>query len=163
MLRFLVGLVVGLLVGPLTLLLAGLSGRLPSAANPTPPHWEASLGARALHASLARAATGLHAPAASAADVLAGQRLYTDNCAGCHGDDRRVSIWGVAGFYPRVPQLLKTPTTLEREQMFVAIKFGVRYSGMGGWQGMMNDADIWRITAFLAQRADALRAARVGS
>ena len=161
MVRFLVGVVVGLVAGPLALAIIGLSGRLPSAANPTPPRWEAALGTRLLDASLARAARGVKAPTTTPAEVLAGQRLYADDCAGCHGDEKRFSIWGTAGFYPRVPQLLKQPTPLSREEMFVAIKFGIRYSGMGGWQGLMKDDDIWRVTAYLTERGDAVRTARI--
>ena len=28
--------------------------------------------------------------------------------------------------------------------MFVAIKDGIRYSGMGAWDGMMSDEEIWK-------------------
>jgi hypothetical protein len=33
--------------------------------------------------------------------------------------------------------------------MFVDIKYGIRYSGMGAWDGMMSDEEIWKV-AFLA-------------
>jgi hypothetical protein len=33
--------------------------------------------------------------------------------------------------------------------MFVAIKYGIRYSGMGAWEGMMSDQDIWKVATFL--------------
>jgi hypothetical protein len=32
--------------------------------------------------------------------------------------------------------------------MFVAIKHGIRYSGMGGWD-MMTDEEIWKVATFL--------------
>ncbi len=35
--------------------------------------------------------------------------------------------------------------------MFVAIKHGIRYSGMGGWDGMMTDEEIWKVATFLRQ------------
>ena len=33
--------------------------------------------------------------------------------------------------------------------MFVAIKDGIRYSGMGAWDGMMSDEEIWKVATFL--------------
>ena len=33
--------------------------------------------------------------------------------------------------------------------MFVAIKYGIRYSGMGAWNGMLSDDDIWKVATFL--------------
>jgi len=32
--------------------------------------------------------------------------------------------------------------------MFVAVKNGIRYSGMGAWNGMMSDEDIWKVVTF---------------
>jgi mono/diheme cytochrome c family protein len=33
--------------------------------------------------------------------------------------------------------------------MFVAIKDGIRYSGMGAWNGMLSDEEIWKVATFL--------------
>jgi hypothetical protein len=33
--------------------------------------------------------------------------------------------------------------------MFVAIKDGIRYSGMGAWNGMLSDEEIWKVAMFL--------------
>ena len=33
--------------------------------------------------------------------------------------------------------------------MFVGIKHGIRYSGMGAWNGMMSDEEIWKVATFL--------------
>jgi len=33
--------------------------------------------------------------------------------------------------------------------MFLAIKHGIRYSGMGAWDGMMPDENIWKVALFL--------------
>jgi len=35
--------------------------------------------------------------------------------------------------------------------MFVAIKQGIRYSGMGAWNGMMSGEEIWKVATFLEQ------------
>ena len=36
--------------------------------------------------------------------LLAGMKLYRNNCLGCHGGGVRKSVWGTTSFYPRVPQ-----------------------------------------------------------
>jgi len=33
--------------------------------------------------------------------------------------------------------------------MSVANKDGIRYSGMGAWDGMMSDEEIWKVATFL--------------
>jgi mono/diheme cytochrome c family protein len=48
-----------------------------------------------------------------------------------------------------VPQFADHPPALSAPQMFVAIKHGIRYSGMGGWNGMMSDEEIWKVATFL--------------
>jgi mono/diheme cytochrome c family protein len=82
-------------------------------------------------------------------------KLYRQNCAGCHGASGRPSPWGSRGFYPRVPQFGVLPPALSEAAMSVAIRRGIRYSGMGAWDaGMLADDDLWRVVAFLAHLRD---------
>jgi len=48
-----------------------------------------------------------------------------------------------------VPQCADNQPHLSAPQMFVAIKDGIRYSGMGAWDGMMSDEEIWKVATFL--------------
>jgi mono/diheme cytochrome c family protein len=125
-------------------------GLWPVNATATPPQFEAKLGQSVLQASLNRQAKGLTNPIQPTNDaLLAGMKLFKTNCAGCHGEPGRPSQWGTRGFYPRVPQFGDRPPALSAPQMFVAIKQGIRYSGMGAWDGMMPDEDIWKVATFL--------------
>jgi mono/diheme cytochrome c family protein len=72
------------------------------------------------------------------------------NCAGCHGDLGHPSHWGTTGFYPRVPQFADAPSRLSPPEMFFVVKNGIRYSGMGAWDGMLPDAEIWKVVSFLS-------------
>ena len=115
-----------------------------------PPRWETKINQSILQASLSRQAKGLMNPVQSSNDVLlAGMKIFKMNCAGCHGQPGTPSQWGTKGFYPRVPQFAEKPTPLSGPEMFVAIKYGIRYSGMGAWDGMMPDEDIWKVAIFL--------------
>jgi mono/diheme cytochrome c family protein len=93
--------------------------------------------------------------------LLAGIVGYRNNCAGCHEEFGRPSRWGTSGFYPRVPQFADDPPDLPASQLFSVVKHGIRYSGMGAWDGLLPDEDIWRIVTLLSRlknlppRADA--------
>jgi hypothetical protein len=147
---FLVGLVVGVVLVPLVLFVVGSMGGLSTHATADPPAWEARFADRALEASLSREARSLRNPITVNDDaLLAGMKLYIDNCSGCHGRPGEPSPWGTKNLYPRVPQFAEHPAHLGAGKMFVVVKRGIRYSGMGAWDGMLPDEDIWRIVTFL--------------
>ena len=148
---FAIGLLVGLVLAPVVLAVAGSLGLLRVAATATPPAWESRLAGRAVRASVAREAIGLASPLpANEENLRIGMRLYRMNCAGCHGDFRSPSPWGTTGFYPRVPQFAEQPSLLTTPEMFLVVKHGIRYSGMGAWSGMLSDEDIWRAVSFVS-------------
>src|ERR1700756_1938018 len=71
------------------------------AATAGPPQLEFALGQSALSASLSRQAAGLTNPVQPSNDVLlAGQKIFRLNCAGCHGTPGQPSQWGAQNFYP---------------------------------------------------------------
>lgn len=144
----------GLLIVPVSVLLFGLMGWLSVDGQSEPPGWEVTPARAAVHAALARQARGLVNPIKpdSEADLLAGLKLFRMECAGCHGDWRAPSPWGSKNFYPRVPQFGADAGVLPAPQAFVAIKHGIRYSGMGAWDDMLKDREIWQIATFLEQR-----------
>jgi mono/diheme cytochrome c family protein len=149
--------VIGAILLPAVLLLLAVTGRLASDARPPPPGWEETVGEGALEHSLAHRADGLTNPIAAndAAALSAGMSVYSDNCAGCHGGFSGPSRWGSANFYPRVPQFWQQQhDDLTPAEAFVAVRDGIRYSGMGAWQGMMSEADMWRVANFVARMHD---------
>jgi mono/diheme cytochrome c family protein len=143
----------GLFLIALVLIVLSVTAQLgwwPVRGTSTPPQWEEKVGQSILSASLSRQAKGLTNPLQPSTEVLvAGQKIFKTNCAGCHGTPGQPSQWGTHGFYPRVPQFCDRPPALSSQQMFVAIKYGIRYSGMGAWEGMMSDEEIWKVATFL--------------
>ncbi len=125
-------------------------GWWPVNATPVPPQWESAFGQATLQATLSRQARGLKNPIQPSNEVLlTGLKIFKMNCAGCHGSRGQPSQWGTRNFYPRVPQFADNPPHLSAPQMFVAIKYGIRYSGMGAWDGMMTDEEICKVATFL--------------
>jgi mono/diheme cytochrome c family protein len=146
--RLLVAFVVGTLTTPLVGLAFALSGFISVDAASTPPGWESRIGQSGLEASLARRSQGLAVPSqAGDADLLAGMNTYRNDCAGCHGDYGQHRSGG--GLYPPIPQFNQHPPELTAAEMFVAVKYGIRYTGMGAWNDEITDKEIWQTVAFL--------------
>lgn len=150
---FLLGILVGLLGLVLAALLTARLGLFSVNATEEPPAWEVRLARVALDASVARSAARLRSPVGSSdAELLAGMKLYRNNCAGCHGDAGRPSPWGTGGFYPRVPQFAESPPRKPDWQLFWIVRHGVRYSGMGAWgEDMLSDREAWEVVTFLSR------------
>jgi hypothetical protein len=150
--RLVAAFLAGVLIPALLLFTAASFGWLSFDGVTPPPKWEERFGQAALEASLSRRAAGLKNPvSASDTELLAGIKSYRSDCAGCHGDSSGSSSWGSRNFYPRVPQFAQHPPELTPAEMFVAIKYGIRYSGMGGWNGILPDRRIWEIVLFLSR------------
>jgi len=147
--------VAGALFLPLVLVAIAMLGWLPSDSLSAPPGLEEEIGERALDAALERRAEGLANPVAPGdeAALLAGMSLYSENCAGCHGGPRGPSAWGSAGFYPRVPQFWQAQghEHLTPAEAFVAVRDGIRYSGMGAWHGVLSEAEMWQVANFVSR------------
>jgi hypothetical protein len=84
--KFLLGIIVALLVLVLCGLGFALLGFVPTAANVEPPHWEQHLAMSAADASMERHAPRVTNPLMPNDDnLIQGIKLYTMNCALCHG------------------------------------------------------------------------------
>jgi mono/diheme cytochrome c family protein len=149
--KFFLGVILTLLV----LILAGLGyamlGFFPTAANVEPPLLESHLAMGAIDASMER-----HAPRATNPlmptdqNLEDGMKLYTMNCAVCHGGlDRKPSPL-TTSFYPPAPNLISDPPDDPEWHIFYTIRTGVRYSGMPAWDKSLSDQEMWKITTFLS-------------
>jgi mono/diheme cytochrome c family protein len=150
--KALIAFILGLIAVPILFVLVGIAGWLPSDATSEPMRLESSIGMRALDASLEKRSAGLSNPVAAndSAALAAGGKIYSDNCAGCHGTSRQPSAWGGKGFYPRAPQFFQEGSDVTPPEAFAAIHDGIRYSGMGAWRDQMKDEDMWKVANFVA-------------
>ncbi len=154
--RLALAVVAGMLVVPAGAWVLAWLGAWSVDATATPPAWEQTLARMAVRASVARHAPRTPNPLRPSAEVLlAGLKVYRDNCAGCHGGPRRPSEWGSTDFYPRVPQFARTPPRKPEWQLYWIVTRGVRYSGMAAWGGQVPDSTIWQVVTFLS-RLDSL-------
>jgi len=149
--KFLLGVIVALLV----LILGGLGfamlGFFPTPANVPPPHLERRLAMGAVDASMERHAPHVTNPLTPTDQNLEdGMKLYTMNCALCHGAlDRKPSTLADS-FYPPVPNLVSDPPDDPEWHTFYTIRTGIRYTGMPAWDKSLPEQDIWKITMLLS-------------
>jgi mono/diheme cytochrome c family protein len=149
--KFLFGVIVTLLI----IILGGLGfamlGMFPTPANVEPPHWERHLANEAVDASMERHAPRVTNPlSATDQNLEDGMKIYTVNCAGCHGGlDRKPTDFGHS-FYPPAPNLISDPPDDPEWHIFYTIRTGVRYTGMPAWDKTLSEQDIWKITTFLS-------------
>ena len=148
--KSLIAFVSGLLLLPLVGIAAAWLGLLPWHATSNPPRWETAFADKTLRASVKHYLPDLKNPVPASNDnLLVGMKIFRANCAGCHGEFGHPSQWGTTGFYPRVPQFADVPPTLSAPEMFFVVKNGIRYTGMGAWDGMLSDGEIWQVVTFL--------------
>jgi mono/diheme cytochrome c family protein len=149
--KFILGIIVTLLV----LILGGLGfatlGFFPTHANVAPPEWEHHLANAAVDASMERHAPHLTNPLPPTdQNLIDGMKLYTMNCAVCHGGLDRKPASLSNSFYPPVPNIVTDPPDDPEWHIFFTIRTGVRYTGMPAWDKTLSEQDIWKITALIS-------------
>ncbi len=148
--------ILGIVITILVLLIGGLGvallGFVPTNANTAAPKLEKQIAMSALDASMERHAPHLNNPVPPTDEnLIAGMKIYTMNCALCHGDiDRKPSALEKS-FYPPPPSLILDPLDDPEWHVFYAIRTGVRYTGMPAWDKALSESDIWKLTAFLTR------------
>ena len=158
--KFLVGFAFGVLALPVAVITVARLGLLPINANTSPSRLETSFAHMALDASAARNAPHLSNPIAPTEEnLMAGLKLFKDDCAGCHGTPNTASANETnVTLYPNAPQFALYPPRKPDYQLFWIAKGGVRYSGMFAWAGQfapdasgkdISDQKIWTAVTFL--------------
>lgn len=150
--KVLLAFLAGLLLVPLVAAAFVFTGHVGSDSVSAPPGWEQRLGGGALDVALearAKRAAPKFAPIDDAT-LLLGMKEYREHCAGCHGGSRGPSEWGAHDFYPRVPQFWQENVELTQAEAYVAIRDGIRYSGMAAQRDQMPDNEIQAMAAFVS-------------
>ena len=151
----LLGFILGVLASALVFVSAALLGSFKIEADVRPWRVESRFAQRALGASIQRIATDRNPYRVDDAFLLSGLKLFKENCAGCHGSYGKQSDWGAEHFYPPVPQFSEAPPRRSEGESFYIVQHGIRYSGMGGWSGLISKEQTWQVASFLS-RLDSL-------
>ena len=149
--KFILGIIVTLVILILAALGFAMLGFFPTKADVPPPQIERHFALSALDASMERHAPRVTNPLPPTdQNLIDGIKLYTMNCALCHGGlDRKASTLENS-FYPPPPNLVTDPPDDPEWHIYYAIRTGVRYSGMPAWEKALSEQDIWKITSLLS-------------
>ena len=161
MIKFFLGLIVGI-----CLVLAGgylfvVRGGIPMSTKNAPLPMERMLANKAIAASIGQSAEDKSPIPADDTNLLAGAHLYLENgCAGCHGRIGQTNRESSKRFYPHIPPLLppsKGVTDDEVGETHWVVKNGIRFSAMPSFEGKLTDTQIWQVSLLL-RNADKLPA-----
>lgn len=149
--KFLVGVIATLVA--LILIASGIAtlGLFPTPANVEPSHLETHFAMGAVDASMERHAPRVANPLMpNDQNLIDGMKLYTMNCALCHGTlDRKPSTLATS-LYPPPPNLVSDPPDDPEWHIFYTMRTGIRYTGMPAWDKTLTEPDMWKITMFLS-------------
>ena len=149
---FMLGIVITILVLLIGSFGLALLGFLPTRANVAPPEMERHIAMSALDNSVERHAPRVNNPVPPTDDnLISGLKIYTMNCALCHGGIDNQPSALEKSFYPPPPNLILHPLDDEEWHVFYVIHNGVRYTGMPAWDKALSEPDIWKVTAFLTR------------
>ena len=129
-----------------------LLGFMPTNADATPPDLERRIATSAMDASMERQAPRVNNPLAPTDDnLIDGMKIYTMNCALCHGGlDLKPSALQHS-LYPPAPQIVLEPLDDPEWHIYYSIRTGIRYTGMPAWGKVLSEQDMWKVTGFLSR------------
>lgn len=147
---FLLGVVCTILFLFVGLFAVAKLGWLPANADGPPSQLERRFASTALDAWMENHTPRMDNPVGlNDENLLAGMKLYGDNCAGCHGDANGTAEFGRA-FYPKTPQFTSGRTPHDPDGVLHTMaKRGIRLTGMPAFGGMLSDDEIWKIVLFV--------------
>lgn len=177
--KFILGIVAGLLLIPVLVLAYLASGFGPTAATDKPLPGENLLAQVALQRRIQKEAPSRDLTAMTTSDLVAGAGIYKKDCVVCHGlPDQDPAPIG-DGMFPPAPQFFRAPPMRGPGPSgpggpppmraggpggrgrgpgggpdFWRIKNGIRLTGMPSFGSSLSDDQIWQVTAFLASRRD---------
>ena len=98
--------------------------------------------------------TGMKKPFDGNADALtAGKKVYTDNCATCHGDTGKGDGPGGASLNPKPADLSDAATNDEDDRLYWTVAEGGDAAGkskdMKPWKDILSKDEIWQVLTFV--------------
>src|SRR6202453_1500658 len=154
--RFLLGLLIGLLLWPLRIAAYLSFGSLPVATSDAPLPFEERIVHFPLHARIDRELVKTAPVEASPTNLEIGAHIYRRQCAACHG------LYGLpAGFakgmYPEAPQLWEPHrdgvvgvSDDPPGETYWKVANGIRVSGMPAFSHILNQTQMWQVSQLLA-------------
>ncbi|MGB6974939.1 MAG: cytochrome c [Terracidiphilus sp.] len=157
MMRFLAGLVLGVVLLPLCVLAWFYHGQVPVAVSDPPLPMEHQITHFALDARIAKEAPQMAPFQPVEQTYIAGARIYKENCAFCHGLHGQPSTQG-QDMYPEAPPLWEPHHTGNvvgvsddpPGETYWKVANGIRLTGMPSFRIRLTDTQIWQVSLLLS-------------
>jgi mono/diheme cytochrome c family protein len=148
--------VIGVLVGVL-LLVGGVyyyfaSGMAPVATADPPMPFEKKMASKALNAHIDKQNIATPPVSADEPNLVAGAKVYKEQCAVCHGTPDQPSPAIAASMFPHATLIFKGKGVTDdppTESYWKATN-GIRLSGMPAFKGALTDTQLWQVAQFVA-------------
>ncbi len=126
-------------------------GAVPANADGRPMPFERWAARTSLAATLGREAPKTPNPLAlDDPNLLAGIKLYAQNCAVCHGASDALRSRIAQGLYQKPPQLAKDGVEDDPDGVtYWKIAHGIRFTGMPAFGSSLTQRQVWQLTLFL--------------
>jgi mono/diheme cytochrome c family protein len=150
--NFLLGFLAGLVIVMLAALGYLRVGFADVRADERVPRWLAALLYSSIHASIRRSAPNAENPwPPGDASLIAGGKIYLNDCVGCHGEPGKPPSDFGATFYPPAPQFTEVGTKYSQAEIFWVAKHGIRRTGMSAQGFTYGDKDLWALATFISR------------
>jgi thiosulfate dehydrogenase len=153
MIKFFLGVVVGIGLVVLASYLFMTRGGISLATKGGPLPMETSIAQQALAASIGQSSGDQSPLPADETNLLAGARIYQQNaCMMCHGQLDQPESDFAKRFYPHAPQLLPPGEGVTDDPVGAThwvVKNGIRFSAMPSFEGKLTDTEVWEVSLLL--------------
>ena len=131
------------------------SGTAPVATAAPAMPLERKLAKIALHAYLDKLPHPEPQVPADEANLIAGAKVYKEQCAVCHGLPGQPKTAAAQGMFPDPPQMFHGVGVTDDDpwESYWKVEGGIRMSGMPGFKGQLTETQIWQV-AVLVKNAD---------
>ncbi len=155
--KFLIGLVIGLLLVPIGAFFYLHYGNPPVAVADAPFPFEKQIVHMPLHARIAKDMPKSEPIQATPDNLIAGAQIYRQNCAFCHGLNNQNSTVA-PHMYPRAPQLWHAHGSNNVVGVsddppgatYWKVANGIRLAGMPAFDQVLSSTQIWQVSLLLA-------------
>jgi len=127
------------------------AGVMPANADAKPSKIERWMAHTSLRATLGREAPKIANPVPlTDENLIAGIKLYRQNCAVCHGGADGTPSNVAKGLYQKPPQLAKDGVEDDPDGIvYWKINHGIRLTGMPAFGEALTDQQLWQLALFL--------------
>lgn len=148
--KFIVGVVIGIIIVPLFAFLYVYFGYAPVATSAPPFPFERKIATVALNARIHKSALPQSPIQPTEDNLMAGAHVYREHCAVCHGLPGQPKTPTAQGMYPPPPLLFhgKGVTDDPPGEIYWKVTNGIRLTGMPAYN-TLGDTERWQVSELL--------------